>query len=72
MLTLVFFSADGSIYSVRRCEELPDESELSLLIPEEGFYIDVTGQKPFDETDILDIHNGYKADAKKKKLVKIK
>jgi len=71
MKILVFCNPDGSIYSVRHTEKSPDETELAFYIPEGGFFIDLTGQKPFETMDILDIHNGYKADSNKKKLVKI-
>jgi hypothetical protein len=46
--------------------------ELALNTPEGGFFLDITGQAAFDEMDILEIHNGYQADAKRKKLVKRK
>ena len=71
MITWVICNPDGSIYSVRQEDKIPEGDELALVLPEGCFYIDITGQEPFDSMDILDIHNGYKADAKKKKLIKI-
>ena len=71
MVTYVVCNQDNSIDSVRRCDELPDELLLGMIIPEGGFLIDLTGQGDFDSMDVLDIHNGYKADTKKKKLIKI-
>ena len=72
MITFVICNPDGTIVIVGRREELPSELELEMNTPEGGFMIDLTGQEPFDTMDILDIHNGYKSDAKKKKLIKIK
>jgi hypothetical protein len=70
MKTIVIFEPDGSIHSVRRGEDSPDEVELAFYIPDGGFYIDISGQELFDEMDIVDIHNGYEADSKRKMLVK--
>jgi hypothetical protein len=72
VLTYVFCKSNGEILSVGRSEDLPNERELEINIPEGGFFLDITGQSPFDDMDILDIHNGYQADAKKKKLIKRK
>jgi len=72
MITFTICNPDGTIITVGRREELPGDIEIEMNTPEGGFMIDLTGQEPFDTMDILDIHNGYKADAKKKKLVKIK
>lgn len=70
MITCVICGSDGSIISVRRGGELPDEFELQMNTPEGGFFINLTGQEPFDTMDLLDIHNGYKVNPKTKKLVK--
>jgi hypothetical protein len=72
MITYAICNPDGSIISVCRCDELPDEYSQKKNIPEGGFLIDLSGQEPFDTQDILEIHNGYQADAKKKKLIKRK
>ena len=68
----VICNADGSIYSVRSGEGLPPISAMESVTPEGGFVIDLTGQESFDNMDIVEIHEGYKADKSKKKLVKIK
>ena len=72
MATYACCGPDGTIHCVGRREELPDEINVQMNIPEGGFFLDITGQGDFDAMDILDIHNNYKADVKKKKLVKIK
>ena len=71
MVTYAICSSDGSIYSVGRGEDLPNEMEREMNIPAGGFLIDLTGQEDFDNMNILEIHNNYKADAEKKKLVKL-
>ena len=70
MFTYAICSPDGSIYSVGRGEELPNEIEREMNIPAGGFLIDLTGQEDFDNMNILDIHNSYQADTEKKSLVK--
>ncbi|NLT58001.1 MAG: hypothetical protein GXX99_03465 [Clostridiales bacterium] len=72
MFTHVLCSKDGTIFSVGRGEALPSESEVDINVPEGGFLIDLTDQAPFDTLDLLDIHNGYKANPRTKKLVKLK
>ena len=72
MVTYAICSLNGTISSVGRREELPLDEELEMNTPEGGFMLDLTGQEPFDTLDILEIHSGYKADVKKKKLIKIK
>ncbi|MDR2712533.1 MAG: hypothetical protein LBB91_05405 [Clostridiales bacterium] len=72
MFTYVYCRSDGEILSVNCCDELPGELERDLNTPEGGFFIDLTGQKPFDTLDVGEIHNGYQADAKKQKLIKRK
>ena len=72
MITWVICNPDGSIYSIRKEETMPEGEELEFIVPEGCFYIDITGQETFANMDILDIHNNYKADSKKKKLIKIK
>jgi len=69
MVTYVICSSTGEIISVCRCDEMPDEIESELNTPEGGFIIDLTGQEPFDTLEALEIHNGYQADTKKKKLI---
>ncbi|MCL1872569.1 MAG: hypothetical protein FWF85_00445 [Clostridiales bacterium] len=69
MVTYVICNSAGEIITVCRCEELPNEIEREFNIPEGGFIIDLTGQKPFETLEVLEIHNGYQADAKKKKLI---
>jgi hypothetical protein len=70
MFTYAICSSDGSIHSVGRSEELPNEREREMNIPAGGFLIDLTGQENFDTVSILDIHKNYLADTKKLKLVK--
>jgi len=72
VLTYAFFKADGEVFLVGRGEELPNEIDIEMNTPEGGFFLNITGQKPFDDMDILDIHNGYQLDVKKKKLIKRK
>ena len=72
MATFAICYPDGRIQSVRRSDEAPEECGVNADLPEGGFYIDLTGQKAFDELDIMDILTGYKANAKTKKLVKLK
>ena len=70
MATYVICDADGAIYSVGRIEELPTAEELAVNTPDGGFVLDLTGQDDFEAMEILDIHNGYKSNAKKTKLIK--
>lgn len=72
MVTYVICNSAGEIITVCRCDEMPDEMERELNTPEGGFIIDLTGQKSFDTLEVLEIHNGYQADAKKQKLIKRK
>ena len=70
MSTYVICDSDGLILSIERSEMKMDETVVQSNVPDGGFFIDLTGQKPFESMDIVDIHLGYKADVKKKKLVK--
>ena len=72
MTTIVLCYPDGRIQAVRRSEDSLEEQFISADVPEGGFYIDLTGQKTFDELDTMDILTGYKANVKTKKLVKLK
>ena len=72
MVTYALCDQDGFIISVRREDTMPKEEEIKLYLPDNGFYIDLTGKESFDTMDLIDITDGYKADSKKKKLVKIK
>jgi len=60
------------IHAVRRSDDSLDERLYSADVPEDGFYIALTGQKNFEELDTMDILTGYKVNVKTKKLVKIK
>jgi len=71
MSTYIVCTADGTILITERGETLPPELVIQENVPEGGFYIDLTGQEPFDTMDIMDINTNYKVDPKKKKLVKI-
>ena len=70
MITYAICNADGSIQSVGRGDEPPNEMEREMNIPSGGFLIDLSGQEDFDAMNILDIHKNYKADTENKKLVK--
>jgi len=72
MATFVICNPDGIIQSVRRSDDSLEEQFIGADVPEGGFYIDLTGQKTFDELDTMDILTGYKANVKTKKLVKLK
>jgi len=72
MTTTALCYPDGKIQAVRRSEQHLDERGIIADLPEDGFYIDLTGQKTFDELDTMDILTGYKANVKTKKLVKLK
>ena len=70
MITYVICEADGTIHSVSRLEEMPEAAEMETMIPEGGFFIDISGQEEYEEMDILDIHNKFQAGATRKRLVK--
>jgi len=70
MITYVICEADGTIHSVSRLEEIPDEAAMKAMIPEGGFFIDLSGQEEFEAMDIIDIHEKFQADARKKKVIK--
>jgi len=72
MSTYIVCNAEGLIVITERGDTLPPENIIQSNVPEGGFYIDLTDQKPFDTMDIVDINTNYKVDPKKKKLVKIK
>ena len=71
MFTYVIYNSDGSTHSVRRSKEQPKEFEIEAVTPEGGFFIDLTGQESFDTMDLLEIHEGYRADPETKRLIKI-
>ncbi|MCL1848302.1 MAG: hypothetical protein FWF83_01315 [Clostridiales bacterium] len=70
MVTYVICEADGTIHSVSRQTNLPDEETMETMLPEGGYVIDLTGQEEFEEMDILEIHEHFMASATKKRLVK--
>ena len=70
MITYVICRADGAIVTVMRGDEAPNEMDLEMNTPEDGFAFDATGQDDFDSMDILDIHDNYRGDAEKKILIK--
>ena len=69
MKTYVICKSDGEIVSVRRGEGMLNNIEVEMNAGPHGFSLDLSGQAPFEEMDILDIHNGYKADPQTKKLI---
>ena len=70
MFTYAICSIDGAIVSIGRCGYLPDMKDREMNTPEGGIFLDLTGQEDFDSMEILEIHENYKADIQKKKLVK--
>ena len=70
MVTFVICEADGSIHSVSRQTNLPDEETMETMLPEGGYVIDLTEQEEFEAMDIMDIQEHYMAGANKKRVVK--
>ena len=72
MTTIVLCYPDGRIHAVRRSDDSLDEHGINADLPDDGFYIDLSGQKNFEKLETMDILTDYKVNAKTKKLVKLR
>jgi hypothetical protein len=71
MRTFVKFAKAGAILSVCRTEFVSPEMETPFGILQKGeSAIEVADAGALEKLSLEDIHNGYKVDAAKKKLVK--
>jgi hypothetical protein len=71
MRVFVKYNRDGEVLSVSKVEMMPQHLEQPFGTLEDGVqFIEVDAKPPATQLSALELHEGYKVDVKKKKLVK--
>ena len=72
MRIFIKYDIGGMILSVAKVDELPVglETPFSPIVDENVHVLEITSVAKFNDMEPIDIHNNYKVDAGKMKLVK--
>ncbi len=70
MKIFVKYNNDGEILSVSKVDVMPEGLDQPYVLDENEFVLVAPGKKEFVNLDAIQLHEGYKVDVKKARLVK--